>query len=73
MASRKKKNKNPIVDQLVVERKKRKLTQEELAMIVGCPQSSIARIESGLVSPTLDTVEKICDAMSISIFFRSNK
>ena len=69
--SKKKQNKTQIVNQLIAQRKKRKLTQEELALIVGCPQSSIARIESGLVSPTLDTVEKICDALSITAIFKN--
>ena len=68
---KKNKNTSPIVDELVKQRLKRKLTQEELAQIVGCPQSSIARIESGLVSPTLNMVDKICDALSITAIFKN--
>jgi len=68
---KKSKNTSPIVDELVKQRQKRKLTQEELAQIVGCSQSSIARIESGLVSPTLNMVDKICDALSITAIFKN--
>ena len=68
MSKKKNNNKQDLIDQLIKERKLRKLTQEELAQIVGCPQPSISRIENRISSPTLEMIEKICDALSIDIF-----
>ena len=73
MSKKNNKNQHELIEELVAARKMRKLTQEELASIVCCPQSSIARIENGTVSPTLDTLQKLCDALEIDIFFRKRK
>ena len=68
MSKRKKEINHDLIEQLIKERKMRKLTQKELATIVGCPQPSISRIENRTISPTLETVEKICEAMGLSIY-----
>lgn len=39
------------------------LTQRQLAERTGLAQSTIARIETGLTSPTLETVERVLSAM----------
>ena len=38
------------------------LTQRELAHRVGVPQPAIARIESGMVSPRVDTLDRLLAA-----------
>lgn len=40
-------------------RRRRGLTQRELAAHAGVPQPAIARIESGTVTPRVDTLEKL--------------
>lgn len=49
-------------------RKKRKLSQEELAKKVGITFSTLAKLESGVNSnPTLETLRKIADVFQISL------
>lgn len=43
------------------------LTQDELAEKSGLPQSHISRLESGKHSPTAKTLEKIAEALGISM------
>lgn len=48
-------------------RKQAGLTQEQLAVKAGLPQSHISRIENGEVSPTRLTLEKIAVALGIPV------
>jgi transcriptional regulator with XRE-family HTH domain len=43
-------------------RKKRRLSQTQLADMVGCDQSMISKIEAGTANPTLDLIEGIAVA-----------
>jgi len=43
-----------------------KLTQQDIANAVGCSQGYIADIEKGRVSPSLNTVEKIANALGVN-------
>ena len=45
-------------------RKQRKLTQEQLAELVGCTSNTVSRIECGSLSPALDTVIILCNALN---------
>lgn len=45
-------------------RKQRKLTQEQLAELVGCTANTISRIECGSLFPALDTVIALCNALN---------
>ena len=45
-------------------RKQRKLTQEQLAELIGCTSNTVSRIECGALYPALDTVTAICNALS---------
>lgn len=47
------------------EREKRGLSQEALALEAGLSRSAIWKIESGNVSPTLETLEKIAKALNM--------
>lgn len=44
---------------LTEERKKQNITQKELSKMTGIRQSNLSRIETGICSPTLDTLQKI--------------
>ncbi len=46
-------------DYLTEERKKQNITQKELSKMTGIRQSNLSRIETGICSPTLDTLQKI--------------
>ncbi|MBO7650655.1 MAG: helix-turn-helix transcriptional regulator [Lachnospiraceae bacterium] len=48
-----------IVGVMINRRKDLKLTQRDLAKLCGIPQSSVARIESGVITPNLSTLLKI--------------
>jgi DNA-binding XRE family transcriptional regulator len=54
-------------DRIRKERKKAGMTQEELALAAGLPQSHISRLESGLHSPSHATLAKIAHALGISV------
>lgn len=47
------------------ERQKRGLSQEELALEAGLSRSAIWKIESGKVSPTIESLEKIAAALGM--------
>jgi transcriptional regulator with XRE-family HTH domain len=46
------------------------LTQAELARRAGTSQSSIARLEAGAASPTLNTLERLARAAGVSLDIR---
>lgn len=48
-------------------RRRAGLSQRELARRAGVPQSSISRIERGLVSPTVDTLERLVRACGMEL------
>lgn len=56
-----------IIDQIRLERKKQGITQTELANLLGCPQPSIARIETRKISPTLGMIQKMCDVLGMDV------
>ena len=47
------------------ERQKKGLSQEALALEAGLSRNAIWKIESGRVSPTIETIEKIARALEI--------
>lgn len=49
-------------------RKTKGLTQEELARRAGIAQESVARYETGGVTPHLANARKLADGMGISVF-----
>ena len=56
-----------IVAELVTARKKKGLSQAELAVRAGLPQSTIGRIEARLVSPNLETLNKILSVLGLRL------
>lgn len=47
-------------------RKNRKITQEELAEILGITRAAVSIYERGLANPTLETFVKICEVLECS-------
>lgn len=58
---------NDLSLQVRIWRKFRKLKQRELEAMAYLGNNSISRIENGLVSPKLETIEKIAHALSLSV------
>lgn len=52
---------------LLKARAERKITLEKLAESSGISKSTLQRIESKAVSPTMDTMEKLAKAMNMRI------
>ena len=48
-------------------RTRRGLSQRELAELVGTTQSAIARLESGVISPSLPTLDRIANALGVEL------
>jgi transcriptional regulator with XRE-family HTH domain len=59
-----------IIDQILLLRKERNLTQRELAELINTTQSCIARLESGNYNPSLQFLQKIADACGKKIEIR---
>lgn len=56
-----------IAIQIALARKKKNLTQVQLAKRVGMPQSQIARIESGNHNVTLGTLYRVAGALDLRV------
>ena len=52
-----------IISQIIEERSKQDITQEELALRVGTQKSNISRFESGTYNPSLDFLTKIAHSL----------
>jgi transcriptional regulator with XRE-family HTH domain len=56
-----------IAEQVALQRHARRLSQVELAALVGTTQSAIARLESGGRPPRIDTLLRIADALDCEL------
>ena len=52
-----------IISQIIEERDKQNITQEELALRVGTQKSNISRLESGAYNPSLDFLIKVAHSL----------
>ena len=52
-----------IISQIIEERSKQSITQEELALRVGTQKSNISRLESGTYNPSLDFLIKVAHSL----------
>lgn len=59
-----------IISEIIELRKKKGVTQKELAELAGTKQTSIARIESGRANPTVNFLEKIATALSSKLVIK---
>lgn len=55
-----------IIDEIVKQRKRKNLSQRDLAVLTGIKQPAIARLESMEVTPRIDTLLVILDALDLS-------
>ena len=58
---------SPIIAAMIVRRKELGLNQRELAEKCGVPQSTIARMESGAVTPKTETLLKACRELGLRL------
>lgn len=56
-----------IIDRLIEERRRRNMTQKQLADAAGLTQSAVARLESKKAVPQLDTFLQIASALGCSL------
>ncbi len=56
-----------LASELIAARLKSKLTQEELAQRAGVNRTVIARLESGIANPTVNTVNRIASVLGKQI------
>jgi len=52
-----------IIEEIIMARKEKKLTQKDLAELIGTKQSNISRLESGNYNPSLDLLNRIAIAV----------
>lgn len=63
--------KQKLIEKLKVARTRKKVSQAQLAILVGSKQPAIARMESGLVSEvSLDFLAKVALALNVSFSFK---
>lgn len=56
-----------IIEEIIMARQEKNLTQTDLAELVGTKQPNISRLESGNYNPTLDFLNKIAKAIGKEI------
>ncbi|MEQ8665251.1 MAG: helix-turn-helix transcriptional regulator [Rhodospirillales bacterium] len=59
-----------VVSKLIAARQAAKLTQQEVAERMGTQQAAVARIESGRIKPTLETIERYAAATGHKVDIR---
>lgn len=66
---------NYVVCQLIAERKRRRMTQQDVADIIGLPRANVSRIERQLYTPTLGILMKYaaCLGLKLTIGLESNE
>ncbi|MCL2441754.1 MAG: helix-turn-helix transcriptional regulator [Treponema sp.] len=52
-----------IIEEIIMARREKNLTQKGLAQLIGTKQSNISRLESGNYNPSMDFLQKIATAM----------
>ena len=67
LLEKQKRTRKNVIEQYIKFRKDRKLTQEELAGIIGVSRPSISRFESGEYNPTLDMMVKIAEGLELNL------
>lgn len=56
-----------LVEQVRSARERLGMTQSELASRIGSTQPAVARLEAGGVTPSLDTLHRIAEALSLEL------
>jgi transcriptional regulator with XRE-family HTH domain len=66
MRTKKSRLRSIFIYNLQIYRKKKNISQEKLALLSGIHRTGYHLIENGKSSPSLDTVEKIADALNVT-------
>jgi len=56
-----------IISKIVIERNRLNISQRDLAKMTGLKQSAIARLESLVVIPRIDTIAKVCYHLNLKL------
>ncbi|MGN1137956.1 MAG: helix-turn-helix domain-containing protein [Ruminococcus sp.] len=56
-----------IIKAMLDTRKKKSMTQKQLADITGIPQADISRLENGNANPSLRTLQRLADGMGMKL------
>ena len=56
-----------VISEIIAARIKQKMTQADVAKKVGTKQSSIARLESGNINPSLEFLQKVAKSVGLSV------
>ena len=56
-----------VISDLISARIKHNMTQADVAKKIGTKQSSIARLESGTINPSLDFLQKVASVLDLSV------
>jgi DNA-binding XRE family transcriptional regulator len=59
-----------VIEEIIMARQERNITQKELAELIGTKQSNISRLESGNYNPTLEFLTKIAKAVGKELEIR---
>lgn len=62
-----------LADNMMLLRKKKELSQAELGKMIGTSGDVIGRYERGDISPSIDAVAKIADALEVSVDYLIGK
>jgi transcriptional regulator with XRE-family HTH domain len=62
-----------IIERIIEERKKQKLSQEELGALAGMARAYISRIEIGNVDVSLSRIERILEALGYELTIRKKR
>ncbi|MCL2006837.1 MAG: helix-turn-helix transcriptional regulator [Treponema sp.] len=52
-----------IIEEIIMARKEKNLTQKDLAKLIGTKQSNISRLESGNYNPTIEFLNRVAVAV----------
>ncbi|HOO91806.1 MAG TPA: helix-turn-helix transcriptional regulator [Syntrophales bacterium] len=58
---------SPIIGEMIIRRKELGMNQRDLSEKCGFPQSTIARMESGAVTPKMETLIKVCRELGLKL------
>ena len=62
-----------IIQRITEERKKQKLSQDELSEMTGIARSYISRIEAGVVDVSMSRVERLLDALGLELTLKKKR
>ncbi len=59
--------KDNVIEQFIVKRKERGMTQSDVSTVTGIQRPNISRLESGYYNPTLDMLVRLADSIDCNV------